>query len=167
MEEWLLVYCKPGQDARAEENLASQGFAVYRPTVDVVKNRVGQKRIVKNESLFPRYIFICIDKHQQSISPVRSTLGVSGLVRFGDTYASASEDLIEEIRENASTRSIHNSDATPFVAGQEVYINGGGLNDVKAIFCKPCGNERAMILISILGRRSQVAVHTKYLQGLQ
>ena len=167
MEEWLLVYCKPGQDARAEENLASQGFEVYRPTVDVVKNRVGQKRTVRNESLFPRYVFICVDKQQQSIAPVRSTLGVSGLVRFGDIYASASDDLIEEIRANANARSIHDVDASPFVAGQEVYVNGGGLNDVKAIFCKPCGNERAMILISILGRRSQVAVQTKYLQGLQ
>ena len=161
MEKWYLIYCKPGQDSRAEENLARQGFTVFRPTIDVVKERIGQPDLVRSESLFPRYIFIHVDPHTKSISPVMSTYGVSGFVKFGNRYAIATDELIDEILANADTQIYLQQQRDQIKHGDEIYIDGHGFDHVRAIYCNPIGSQRAMILMNILGKSSKLTVPTE------
>lgn len=158
MNKWFLIYCKPKQDTLAENNLIRQGFIVFRPTINVAKSKIGCKDYYSCESLFPRYLFIQVDPKIKSIAPVVSTFGVSGFVKFGDQYATASEALINEIKTNVKKQALLAERPTDLIAGDEIYIDGHGFSHMKAIYCNPCGNERAMILMNILGKESRLTV---------
>ena len=79
---WYAVCCKPRREGVAEENLLRQDFQVYLPRFRIRRRQRGQW-FDTAEVLFPRYLFVRIDPLQRSITPVRSTRGVVGLVRFG------------------------------------------------------------------------------------
>lgn len=163
MGKWFLIYCKPGQDTRAEQNLIRQGFKVFRPVIQVVKSKIGCKDVVRSESLFPRYIFIRVDPEARSISPVLSTFGVSNFVRFGDNYATAPDAMIEEIRSTMEKHKALSARNNALENGDEVYVSGAGFDQVRALYLSPCGEKRAMILLNILGKESHLVVPKEYL----
>jgi transcriptional antiterminator RfaH len=168
MNRWFLIYCKPNQEARAENNLVRQGYTIYRPTVSVINKTTtkGQKN-TKSKSLFPRYLFININVEQQSVAPIASTLGVVQIVKFGNKLASASERLINELKINEQKRLTEQASPSKPSKGDVVYIDTHGFEQVKAIYCNPCGDERAMILMSILGNESRVSVPLQSLSKQQ
>ncbi|MES2826131.1 MAG: transcription/translation regulatory transformer protein RfaH [Pseudomonadota bacterium] len=158
MGTWFLIYCKPKQDIRAEENLMRQGFHVFRPTINVIKAKIGCENSISCESLFPRYVFLNVNPEVQSIGPVLSTLGVASFVKFGDRYATVSERLINEIKVNAETQSLAAGSREAIKEGDEIYVNGCGFDQVKAIYYNPCGNMRALILMNIMGKEARLSV---------
>ena len=158
MNRWLLVYCKPKQDTRAQENLMRQGFEVFRPTIDITLNKIGSRSTIKKESLFPRYLFINVNPEIKSIAPVLSTYGVSSFVRFGNNYATASDELIALIQRKAEEQSLLHEEQNIFKKGDSVYIDGYGFDNVEAIYQNPCGDARSLILINILGKKSRISV---------
>lgn len=161
MGQWYLIYCKPGQDTRAEVNLIRQSFEVFRPTFDVIKRQASGKTQVKTMSLFPRYLFIFADPTVQSLSPVLSTFGIASFVKFGDRYATAPATLIDELKELAE--SAEPLDTQTFKKGEEIFVDGHGFENVRAIYCNPCGESRSMILMNILGKTSRMSVPTECL----
>jgi transcriptional antiterminator RfaH len=161
MNKWFLIYCKPKQETRAEINLSRQGFTVFRPTVHVIKQKIGCENSVACESLFPRYLFVQVDPDIKSIAPIVSTLGVSSFVKFGDRYATASEALINEIKSNIDDQSVLVGSSEAIKKGDEIYVDGHGFDQVKAIYCNPCGNMRAIILMNILGKEARIMVPTE------
>lgn len=163
MNSWFLIYCKSKQEIRAEENLLRQGFDVFRPTINVARSKIGCQSVIRNEPLFPGYLFIKVDPDVKSIGPVNSTLGVSNFVRFGDNYAVASDILIDDIKLNVNRQNAIASDEYTLKNGDEIYVNGHGFDQAQAIYCNPCGFERAVILMNILGRQSKLMVPTKCL----
>ena len=82
MKEWYAVQSRPRQEAIAELNLDRQGYHSYLPKI-LLRKRRRDKWTKVDEPLFPRYLFIQVDPDQHSLAPVRSTVGVSDLVRFG------------------------------------------------------------------------------------
>lgn len=166
MNNWFLIYCRPKQDARAEENLMRQGFDVFRPTINVIRSKIGCSNTIKCEPLFPRYLFVNVDPSAKSIAPVVSTFGVASFVKFGDVYAKASDELIVEIKDKVKNLSAIGNEVKEIKAGEEVYVDGHGFDHVKAIYCNPCGNERAMILMKILGKESRLLVPERCLSKL-
>ena len=85
---WYVVHTKVRQEALALTNLNRQGFECYMPMIKLEKIR-QRKTATVAEPMFPRYLFIRLDTSGsgQSWSPIRSTLGVSQLVRFGGQSA--------------------------------------------------------------------------------
>lgn len=158
MEKWFLVYCKANQDEKAERNLKSGGYEVFRPTIMAKKRKLKQKTRDICESLFPRYLFIRVDPHVKSIAPVVSTYGVSNLVRFGQEFANVSNDLISKIKDTAEKQQKIRTNQETLRKGDGVVVSGEGFEDINAIYCNPCGKERAMILMNILGQQSKVVV---------
>ena len=158
MNRWLLVYCKPKQDVRAEENLVRQGFEVFRPIIDISLHKIGSRSTTKRESLFPRYLFINVNPEVKSIAPVLSTYGVSSFVKFGNHYATASDELIALIQKKAEEQSLFYEEQQIFKKGDSVYLDGYGFDNVDAIYQNPCGDSRSLILINILGKKSQISV---------
>lgn len=158
MDKWFLIYSKPMQEKRAEENLSRQGFNVFRPTINIMKGKIGCQNIVKQESLFPRYLFIKVDPGVTSIAPVLSTFGVANFVKFGDRYATASDDLINEIQAEVDKQTSLAGSEETIKKGDQIYLDGHGFDRVKAIYCNPCGNMRAIILLNILGKESKLLV---------
>ena len=61
MKKWYLLTAKPRKDAYAEEQLNNQQYETYRPLAKRLRRRQG-KMVECIESLFPRYLFIRLDK---------------------------------------------------------------------------------------------------------
>lgn len=163
MERWFLIYCKSKQDTRARENLLRQGFDVYQPTINVVKEKFGCRPRIQCEALFPRYLFIKVDPAVKSIAPVLSTYGVVNFVKFGDRYATADDSLVAEIKNRTDKIISENNPLEYYKEGDDIFVNGQGFDNVKAIFCSLNGEKRATILMGLLGRESALTVPVEFL----
>jgi transcriptional antiterminator RfaH len=158
MKAWYAVQSRPRQEAVAELNLDRQGYHTYLPRILLRKRRRDKwTRVV--EPLFPRYLFIQVDPSEQSLSPVRSTLGVTGLVRLGQLLCPVPDGVIEYLRraENPDTHQQH-ADAWPHQPGDTVQILEGPFAGLSGIFQAATGEERAMLLIELLGRQNTIDV---------
>ena len=88
---WYVVYSKPAQEVRAETELMNQGFSVYLPKISESKRVRSQWT---HQTCPTRYLFVRPEYAEQSISPVKSTRGVSHLVRLGTELVTCPESLI-------------------------------------------------------------------------
>lgn len=152
---WYAVHTHPRKEAVALENLQRQGFESYLPVLKVQKVRRG-KAVMVEEPMFPRYLFVRLDSSGQgrSWAPIRSTLGVSRLVQFGDKPARVAPELIEWLRQRES-------DFDPqhiFEPGDTVSITSGPFKGLEALYQGLDGEHRAMILLEILSKPVRLAV---------
>ena len=83
---WFVIYTKAGEEDKAEVNLKYQSFETYLPRLrkEVITINNIKEVIVP---LFPRYLFIKIhhDSIQKNIGLVRSTYGVSSLLKIDES----------------------------------------------------------------------------------
>lgn len=159
MERWFAISCKPRQEWVARDNLLRQGFHVYLPRIQVKKRRRSQWVDVI-EVLFPRYLFIRIDPAKNSIAPIRSTLGVVGLVRFGGQPAVVADEVMNALfqRENPDTR-LHQDNQPLFNVGEPVRMIEGPLAGLEGIFVQEEGEKRVIVLLELLGKANKVRVN--------
>ncbi|MFZ6048993.1 transcription/translation regulatory transformer protein RfaH [Pseudomonas sp. CR3202] len=162
LPHWYLIQCKPRQDARAEENLARQSYTCFRPICTVTRRRAnGEQQCL--ESLFPGYLFIQLDRVTDNWHPIRSTRGVSQLVRFGDQPAIVPDELVDEIRQRLAAPPEPTSDLAP---GDRVRLTGCNFKDLEAIFLAQDGNKRALILLQLLQREHTISVPLRSIDKL-
>lgn len=148
---WYLVHTKARQEDAAITNLQRQNFRCYMPMLYVEKVRRG-KPVVLAEPMFPCYVFVQLDAtgNSQSWSPIRSTLGVRELVKFGGHPAKVDTDLITGLHEREQLQQ-----ANPkalFAAGDKVVITNGPFAGIEAIYQTTDAERRSMILLSMLNK---------------
>ncbi|EGU33599.1 transcriptional activator RfaH [Vibrio scophthalmi LMG 19158] len=80
-KRWFLVRCKSKQEQRASLNFSNQMITSYYPTIGVLKTSRG-KTTLKQEALFPGYLFVHLDISSNYASKVNNTFGVYGFVNF-------------------------------------------------------------------------------------
>ena len=88
------------------ESLGNQGFRCFLPTIRVESLHGGNCAMVL-EALFPRYLFVFLEARRSNWSAIRSTRGVSHLVRFGGLAASVPSALIEALAEQPAQKMAH------------------------------------------------------------
>lgn len=155
---WLVVRTKARQETLALENLERQDFESYLPMLQLRKRRRNKWTEVV-EPLFPGYIFVHVDPDQTSITPIRSTLGVNGIVRFGNALVPIPDDVILFLKQSEQPDTgHHHSDKPLFQKGDSVQIVDGPFTGLQGIYQMDKGEDRVMILIEILGRQSSVAI---------
>tara|TARA_Y100000780_G_C13674463_1_gene413718 strand:- start:1301 stop:1873 length:573 start_codon:yes stop_codon:yes gene_type:complete len=148
---WYLIQCKPRQDERAEENLRNQSFTCYRPQRRMQHIKRG-KQVEAVESLFPGYLFVCLDRLQDNWYSIRSTRGVARLVTFGNEPAVVSAELIDRLHAHESQTPV----ACQFACGDAVRITEGPFSELEAIFLRNDGDERAILLLTLLHREQRL-----------
>jgi transcriptional antiterminator RfaH len=155
VSSWYLVHTKPRQEVVALNNLVRQGYHCYLPTLHVEKIRRRKIEVVV-EPLFQRYLFIRLNDSGsgKSWSPIRSTVGVSQLVRFGNTTSKVSDDLVQLLHDRESGKCVQKL----FQHGDAVEIMEGAFAGVSAIFQTQDAERRSIILLDILGRSTQLKV---------
>ena len=156
MQAWYLIYTKPQQEQVAFENLTRQHYRSYLPLVRLRKRHRGRGRTVV-EPMFPRYLFV----HLSDIDnwgPIRSTKGVSHMIRFGMTPAMVPQDLIEAFRSSEDETGVHSYSAPEFQPGDRVVISEGPMTGYEAIFTAPSGKERVLLLLEIAGKTARLQV---------
>ena len=155
---WFAVMTKPRCEAQAQICLARQGFECLFPRVRR-SVRAASGMIVRTESLFPRYVFIRSDPSLQSLSPVRSTRGVTGIVRFGFEPACVPDEVVEQIRARIDAEDGFVKLAVPdLVCGAAVRINEGPFSGLDAIFMSHQGEDRVRLLLTMLNSEREIVI---------
>ena len=157
---WYVVHTKPRQESVALAQLERQGYICYLPFIQAERIRRGKASLAP-EPLFPRYLFIYLDSSQQgkSWAPIRSTVGVSNLVQFGQRTAKVNEALIEALKTREQTIPAKEL----FQAGDAVTITAGPLKGLDAIYQTSNAERRAMILIELLSKTIDLQIDTAHL----
>ncbi|HLA73897.1 MAG TPA: transcriptional activator RfaH [Steroidobacteraceae bacterium] len=155
---WFLIHTKPAGERLTQVNLLRQGFKVYFPRLLRRTLHRGRWR-ERIGALFPRYVFVQVETERQSLAPVRSTVGVTAVVRFGAQLATVPHSLVSGLMAREEPGSgLHRLRQRPLHSGMRVSIISGALCGLDGIFDREAGQERAVILLSLLGRSTPVCV---------
>jgi transcriptional antiterminator RfaH len=156
---WFLVFTKPAAEAAAQRNLQRQGYKVYFPRLIrpvLRRGRWGERAV----ALFPRYLFVQLDTARQSMGPMRSTLGVSSIVHFGAEATRVPDEIVDGLCSRADPVSGLHRLRSPRALdpGASVRVIAGALEGLQGVFEREVGEDRAVVLLSLLGRRTPVCV---------
>lgn len=160
---WYLVVTKPQSEFKAQENLLRQGYETYLPIVQTSRRR-NNKIINRTESFFPRYLFIYLNKENDNWAPIRSTIGVTGLVRFGGLPAVVPEKMIENLKNNENEFGLQSLEKKELKLGDKVEIIDGPFEGYKAIYQRMKSTERVSVLLDIVGKNTQVTLNVNELE---
>ncbi|MEW5942657.1 MAG: transcription/translation regulatory transformer protein RfaH [Pseudomonadota bacterium] len=152
---WYLIHTKPRQEKCALLNLEQQGYECYLPLLPSEKLRRGALAVA-DEPLFPRYLFIRLEKGEsaKSWSPIRSTRGVSRLVSFGAEPAKVDARLVETLRARENTFQPQRL----FTPGERVMLADGAFAGIEAVYQMTDGENRVMVLIELLSKPVRMRV---------
>jgi transcriptional antiterminator RfaH len=160
MRAWYLIYSKPQLERAALENLERQGYPSYLPLIRNRRRRRG-RYVSIIEPMFPRYLFVHLSNETDDWGPIRSTIGVAKLVRFGMHAARVPDSLIEmmEQQDEEGVQTLAPPDLKP---GDQVRIVEGVMAGYDAIFQARTGKERVVLLLQLAQDRTarmQVSAH--------
>ena len=156
-KKWYLVYSKPRQEILAKTNLVRQGYETYLPLFRQPRRRLG-RRVTVTAPMFPRYLFIHLDDQTDNWGPIRSTVGVVSIVRFGHTPAPVPDDLIAMLQSREDERGIQVLPPDDYKPGNRVRITEGGLAGYEGIYLARTSRERVVILLEIMGKSARSSV---------
>lgn len=151
MMAWFAVYTQTGKETYAAQHLQNQGFGVYLPRYQKLRRHAGKTEIVA-APLFPRYLFAGIDTDAQRWRSVNGTRGVIGLVMSGDKPIPVPEPVMAEIRGREDELGFIQLNRPEFRRGQMLRITEGPMADTQALFEETVDGNRAILLVSLLGR---------------
>jgi transcriptional antiterminator RfaH len=164
-KSWYLVYCKPRQERVAQTNLGRQGYECYLPLIREPRRR-GGRRVVIVAPMFPRYLFVHLDRETDNWGPIRSTLGVVSIVRFGQEPCRAPDDLIAFLHTREDEQGIQTISPDEYRPGSRVRISDGSLMGYAGVFLARSGRDRVVVLLNILGRDTRATVDAAILEPI-
>jgi len=154
---WYVAHAKPRQEELAQEHLLRQGYGVYLPKLKVLRY-LSRGPKVGFEALFPRYLFFRPNGSNHSIAPVRSTLGVASIVRFGGVPALLPLHTLERIRTFERERNAADLfDLSGLKCGKRVIVNSGPLSGLHGLVAM-VSRERVIVLMRLLGEETRVTL---------
>ena len=148
MKSWYLIHAKPKSEQLAKENLERQGYETYLPLILGRAKRRG-KTIKSIQPMFPRYLFIYLSDQVDDWGPIRSTLGVSVLVRFGMKPAIVPEALINGLKTNENGQGVHELPTKSLSSGDKLLIVEGPFEGYEATLFSQESDERIIVLLKI------------------
>jgi transcriptional antiterminator RfaH len=161
---WYLIQCRARQDKRALDNLQRQGFECYRPVYETERIRRGRKHLT-SAALFPGYLFIRLDRVNDNWLPIRSTRGVIQVVRFNDFPLPVADGIVEQIRRRMEDKPIRERYLN---SGERVVLTfDGSFSGIEAIFVSSVGEERVMLLLTILQSEQALIVPVERVRRLE
>ena len=149
---WYLIHTKPKEEERACVNLERQGYEVYLPRL-MAERCSKNSFVLKREPLFPRYLFVQVPEVSAEITwlPIRSTFGVSQVVRFGEQPIEVPHSLVATLKNLEQQREEQPQEL--FTPGEQVIITSGPFSGIEAVFKMRKGAERVIVLIDMLNKQ--------------
>jgi transcriptional antiterminator RfaH len=152
---WYVIQSKPRQEVKACEELQKQGYEVYLPIILIDKVVDGQ-RVEKEGPLFSRYLFVCLNETTSNWAPIRSTKGVSQMIRFGSHIPHLNQGEYSTLKK--WVLGLPKKDC--FKLGQVMNLVSGPFNGMEVIFEKIVqakdGQERALVMFEFLGKCNRI-----------
>lgn len=155
---WHVVQTHPHAEQKAAAHLMRQGYAIYLPRY--LKRRRHARRVETVPApLFPRYLFVTIDRMTQHWRSIRSTVGVTHLVCHGEDPAWVPDHVISDLRGREDERGFVRLDQRPrFALGDKVRVVDGVFDACLGLFDGMADRERVAILLDLLGRKVRVVL---------
>jgi transcriptional antiterminator RfaH len=155
MRRWYAVQSKPRQERVALANLLRQHYAAYLPHCTQRKLTRGRHHSL-TAPLFPGYLFVELNLGQDNTAPIRSTIGCTGLVRFGTRMPALPAGFIERLRELEQREGALRIAEPEWAPGQDVSVTEGPFAGLNAVFKTRSGAERVIVLLEWLGAQRPV-----------
>ena len=153
---WYVVQTQVNGEAKAALNLRRQGFDIYLPRC-LKRRRHARKVEIAAKPLFPRYLFVAIDRTAQRWRSIQSTFGVTRLVSQGDEPAPVPEGVVNAIKAREDDNGYVMLSALPaFAPGDKVRVLAGAFIDSAGLFDGRADRDRVAILLEMLGRKVRV-----------
>ena len=156
---WAVIRTKPSQELRAKANLENQGFDTFLPVLRRKKFYKGQWSDY-NEVMFKGYIFVRQDHAFRNLHKIKNTYGVYNIL-INKTTSVPYEVDESELKAAIDIVKINN---TGFNEGDNVIYTKGMNSKIHGILKNKLNNNRAILLLSILGREQEVSVSLGNLQ---
>jgi len=166
MKSWYLIHAKPKSEQLAKENLERQGYETYLPLILGRAKRRG-KTIKSIQPMFPRYLFIYLSDQVDDWGPIRSTLGVSVLVRFGMKPAIVPEALINGLKTNENGQGVHELPTKSLSSGDKLLIVEGPFEGYEATLFSQESDERIIVLLKIAENFVKLKLGQSLIEPLQ
>lgn len=167
MTRWYLVHTKPAREALAQSHLERQGFRIYQPLLAspahggaTASAHAPSSPVHRLLPLYPRYLFLRLDVGRQDLGPVRSTVGVSSIVRFGGQFAVVPDGVVSALKERADPVTGLHHLAVPdrLEPGSPLRVVAGAFDGLDGIFQRRAADERVVILLNLLGQQTTVQI---------
>lgn len=157
---WYVCLTKPRQEAYAVLKLREQGYEIYLPLLESWARRAGHWTR-KQSVMFPRYVFVRPARPSQGVWAIRSTPGVTSLVRFGPVLAFLSHERLAALQALVTARAAA-TPHQPLQPGQQVVFASGPLQGLSGIV-SAVASERVTVLMALLGQDQRVSASADHL----
>lgn len=144
---WVVVQLRPNMLVKACKHLENQNFEYFAPSrFETIKSSNGFKRIKR--LLFPGYIFVHCNVDAKNISALKSTVGLSRLVRgMGDGPGIIPDSFIEELK---VANGVKRSPEASLKRGNKVHIIDGPFVGLVGEIMNADSNGRLQVLFDIM-----------------
>jgi transcriptional antiterminator RfaH len=155
---WYVVQTHAHAEAKAAAHLQRQGYPVYLPRCG--KRRRHARRVETVAApMFPRYLFVAVDRARQRWRAISSTIGVAHLVCNGEGPAAVPAGVVEELRAREDAQGLIRLERRAcFARGEQVRLTEGVFASCLALFDGMADGERVAVLLDLLGRKARVVV---------
>lgn len=156
--QWYVLYTKPQEEDRAEQNLTAWGVQSFNPKIKKAQiNQFSGKAIYLSQPLFPRYIFARFDV-EKSLHKIYYTRGVQKVISFNGIPTPVNDDVITLIQSKVADDGFVRLE-DELRRGDEVRINNGSMKGINGIFDRTMKDKsRVMILLNTLNYQASVIV---------
>ena len=163
MQAWFLAQVKPNADQIAKRNLERQGFTIFQPMERRTAVRRG-KLVEQLRPFFSGYLFVTYPSASAPWSLVNSTYGVSRLVKTGDRPAPVPVQVVASLLEACDADGVV-SVAPAVSVGDRVEVMRGALTSFVGQVQRLTPDERAIVLLDIIGKQTKVMVPKAFLRA--
>lgn len=155
---WYVVHTHPHAEAKTAAHLVRQGYSIYLPRY--LRRRRHARRVdTVARPLFPRYLFVAIDRLAQRWRAIQSTIGVAHLVCNGEQPAVLPGAIIDELMGRQNEAGFIQLDLRPrFSPGDKIRVADGVFATCLGLFDGMTDRERVAILLDLLGRKVRVVL---------
>jgi len=165
MKSWYLIHSKPKEEELAEEHLERQSYQVYLPKILGRKRQSGRTiRVI--QPMFPRYLFINLSDETDDWGPIRSTIGVSTLVRFGMEPAKIPDKLIQELKQREDANGFQIVPIKKINTNDKVRIAEGLFEGYEGIYESNSSKERVIVLLKIAENTTKIQIELDKLEPI-
>ena len=150
-ERWYVARTLPQRELHAARQLNNQGFRTFVPRY--WKNRRHARRVETiSAALFPRYIFVVVDRTRDRWRSINGTLGVDRLLMYGGEPQAVPVGVVENLIAVADGQGNVRFDFR-LKEGDAIKVTAGPFADLVGQLEQLDDNGRVRVLLEILGGR--------------
>ena len=153
--DWYLAQLKPNALGVAGRHLRRQGFETFMPLLE--ETRRGPRFETRRAPLFPGYLFVGATGRSADLGVVRSTRGVTRLVKSAGRLSPVPASLVDALQARCDKDGLYrlNEDLN---VGDGVRITGGPFAQYFGRVHALPSEERVWVLLDVLGRGALMEV---------